>query len=964
MSEQAPVKKYTVFLPKTDFPMKADLPQREPKRLERWKAEGLYARIEARRRADNAAGKGKGREILHDGPPYANGAIHMGHALNKILKDVVVKSRWMEGYESPYVPGWDCHGLPIEHAVEKDLGPKRRELSRAEFLQKCRAYAQKWIDTQRTAFQRLGVLGAWEQPYITMAPRYEAETVRHLARLFESGSVTRKLKVVHWSYGARTALAEAEVEYADKTSPAITVAFPVEAQSGLDFIRRFGDRLLAAAGNKPVELFLPIWTTTPWTLPSNLAISVNPDMDYQLLVRPSGGPTLQVVVVATALAEDLAKKMQVDAFSSTANHSEPFKGSELKGLAGRHPWLNRRSPILLGAHVTAEAGTGLVHTAPDHGVDDFNVVAFHNHSQPELEEKLGLLQLVGPDGKFLPAVDDPELEGKNIFDCNPLVVEKLRRIGALLHEESLTHSYPHCWRTKTPILFRATEQWFITMDSELAGKGRSLRELGLAGVEGTQWVPAQGQNRIHAMIAGRPDWCISRQRAWGTPITVLRCEACGEPLVDRTIFETAATAIEQGGIEAWADLPVERLVPAGAACTCGSAAFQKETDILDVWIDSGVSASVVCESHPELGRADYGNFIYLEGSDQHRGWFHSSLLFNLAATGTKPYKQVVTHGFVLDGKGQKMSKSLGNVITPEEILKTLGADILRWWAASSDYSEDIRISKEILDRSADAYRKTRNTLRFLLGALADFDPATDAVAESGLAPLDRWVLAAFGRMAGEVRDAYTRFEFHRATQALLGFCQLELSGRYFEIIKDRLYCDALDSPRRRSCRHACWELAKGLSALLAPVMSFTADEAWEQIPGCEGSVHEQRFPEAKGGAVDPRWDRLWEVREAVQAAMEPHRAAKTVGTSLDAAVAVTLGSQADWDLLDAIGESLDDLFVVSSLARSADPSAIAPVVAVAPHDGEKCPRCWNRKGGQGTGEDAALCGRCATVVGA
>jgi isoleucyl-tRNA synthetase len=671
---------------------------------------------------------------------------------------------------------------------------------------------------------------------------------------------------------------------------------------------------------------------------------MHPDLEYAV-VRAGD----RHFIVAVTLREDFARKLGTDLHTV-----EIRRGKEFQTLVAQHPWIPRESPILLADYVTADTGTGLVHTAPDHGVDDFN-----------LAHHLGLLQLVGPDGKFLAAVNDPELEGKNIFDTNALVVDRLRRDGSLLHEETLTHSYPHCWRTKTPILFRATEQWFITMDSELTGKGRSLRELGIEGVEQTQWVPAQGQNRIQAMIAGRPDWCISRQRAWGTPITVLRCGTCGEPLVADSIFEIAALAIEKGGIEAWGELPVEKLVPAGATCRCGSTQFLKETDILDVWIDSGVSASVVCESHPELNRDDYGKFIYLEGSDQHRGWFHSSLLFNLAATGTKPYKQVVTHGFVLDGKGQKMSKSLGNVITPDEILKTLGADILRWWAASCDYSEDIRISKEILDRSADAYRKIRNTLRFLLGALADFDPARDAVAAADLAPLDRWVLGAFARATAEARDAYTRFEFHRATQAIHGFCQLELSGRYFEIIKDRLYCDALDSHRRRSCRQTCWELAQGLCTLLAPVMSYTADEAWEQVPGVEGSVHEQRFPELNGAAADPKWEKLWEVRAVVQAAMEPLRSTKAVGTSLDAEVQITLRSQADWDLLDTIGEPLDELLVVSGVTRVVEPSAnFPPGVIAGAHTGPKCPRCWNHKGGHGKGEDAALCVRCAEVVGA
>jgi isoleucyl-tRNA synthetase len=925
-------KKYPVFLPRTDFPMKADLPQREPKRVERWKADRVYEKVEARRRADNAAGKGKGRRILHDGPPYANGAIHMGHALNKILKDIVIKSLWLDGYESPYVPGWDCHGLPIEHAVEKDLGPKRREMPRAEFLAKCRAYAQKWIDAQRTGFQRLGVLGAWDDPYITMKPSYEAGVVRLLGRLFEGGAVTRKLKVVHWSYGARTALAEAEVEYADKSSYAITVAFPVKDE-------------VARKLELPTPFYLPIWTTTPWTLPSNLAIAMHPDMEYAVVKAGD-----RYYVVAVSLLEDFQKKLGVELHTR-----EIRKGIEFQTLTYRHAWIDRESPVLLADYVAADTGTGLVHTAPDHGVDDFN-----------LAHHLGLLQLVGPDGRFVPAVNDPELEGKNIFDTNPLVVDRLKAIGALLHEEKLVHSYPHCWRTKTPIFFRATEQWFIIMDNELFHTGKSLRELGLEGVDATQWVPAQGRNRIHAMISGRPDWCISRQRAWGSPITVLRCTECGEPLVHKDIFEKAASAIEKEGIEVWAELPVEQLKPAGAKCAkCGSEVFQKETDILDVWIDSGVSGVVTSQTSPELSMEDYGKYIYLEGSDQHRGWFHSSLLFSLAATGQKPYNTVVTHGFVLDGKGQAMSKSLGNVISPDEMMKTYGADILRLWVANVDFSEDVRISKDILERNADAYRKIRNTLRFLLGALADYDPAKDAVPEGQWSPLDRWVWNAFLNLGQEVCEGYRSYDYLKVAQALLSFCQLELSGRYFEIIKDRLYCDSLESARRRSCRTVCHRLATGLAILMAPVLSFTADEIWENIPGAQGHVFEQRFPEGAGVPEEEAWTLLWSIKDALNQKLEPMRAAKEIGTGLDTRLGLSLKPELK-PLLASLGETLEDLLVVSSVDLLPDGgSALAAEgfeLSVEPHVGTKCPRCWNHRGGAGTGEDADLCARCAEVV--
>ncbi|MDR2697307.1 MAG: class I tRNA ligase family protein, partial [Holophagales bacterium] len=522
-------KKYSVSLPKTAFPMKADLPQREPKRLEKWNSTRIYERVEATRRKENKAGRGRGRRILHDGPPYANGAIHTGHAMNKILKDIVVKSLWLDGYESPYVPGWDCHGLPVEHAVEKELGPKRREISRAEFLAMCRAYAQKWVDVQRVGFQRLGVFGAWQEPYITMSPAYEAAVVRLQAKLFERGVVTRKLKVVHWSYGARTALAEAEVEYADKTSDAVTVAFPVPDGEAKQY-------------NLPAPLYLPIWTTTPWTLPSNLAIAMHPDMEYAVAQAEN-----RYYIVAASLLENLQSKLGVKLHAIDIR-----KGSVFQGLKAKHAWIDRFSHVLLADYVTNDTGTGLVHTAPDHGVEDFNSASH-----------LGLLQLVGPDGRFTPAVNDPELEGKNIFDTNPIIVERLRSIGALLHGEKLRHSYPHCWRTKTPIFFRATEQWFITMDDKIQG-GESLRELGLGGVDATTWVPAQGRNRIHAMISSRPDWCISRQRAWGTPITVLSCANCGEPLIDADVFKSAAEAIESGGVEAWSELSVESLLPPNA----------------------------------------------------------------------------------------------------------------------------------------------------------------------------------------------------------------------------------------------------------------------------------------------------------------------------------------------------------------------------------------------------------------
>jgi isoleucyl-tRNA synthetase len=932
---KVPDKKYTVFLPRTSFPMKADLPHREPKMVEKWYRDRVYEAIEKAKKNGNNNGLGKGRRILHDGPPYANGPIHIGHALNKILKDFVIKSAWLEGYESPYIPGWDCHGLPIEHAVEKELGSSRRDLSKIQFIKKCRDYAQKWIRIQSEGFQRLGVLGDFQNPYLTMSPSYEAETIRNLGKLFEAGLVTKKLKVVHWSYGAQTAIAEAEVEYEDHKTVAVTVSFRIQPESSLSL-------------GFPANCYALVWTTTPWTLPSNKALALNPDLDYCLL---------SVNDSHFLVAQDLKDKINSEIFDSHGVMGKSFKGKDLANICAIHPWIDRSSPFILADHVTSDTGTGIVHTAPDHGVDDFNVA-----------NQMGLFQYVGSDGKFLPHINDPELVGINVFKSNEIIINKLQSHNALLAADPLIHSYPHCWRTKTPILFRATEQWFISMDSPSSLSGRTLRNMGLDTIQKVQWIPGQGGNRITSMISTRPDWCISRQRTWGTPIPILKNKMTGEPFVDPRFFEKAAQLVETDGIEAWQKITVEDLC---RDVGLNPSDWEKETDILDVWLDSGISATVISKTHPAINKSDFGHFIYLEGSDQHRGWFHSSLLFNLAVTSSKPYSTVITHGFVLDAKSQKMSKSLGNVVNPETVFKTYGADILRWWTATSNFHEDVRISNEILDRSADSYRKIRNTIRFMLGALDGFKASDQHVDFRDRNLVDQWILNRLSEESIKIIEAYRTFQYTEATRIILSFCQNELSSIYFDIIKDSLYCDPLEDKKRVSYLLSLQDILDTFLKLIAPILCFTASEAWE-VTHPTSNIYESTFTIFKDTNIvnSSHWNTLWNLRQDIHTSMEPLRAGKIIGTSLDSKVTIESSPLAK-ELLNSFGELLSEYFVCSEVAESERIENTATQVLVSstgirysiePSALPKCPRCWRHVSLEPRHEHPELCIRCYRTV--
>jgi isoleucyl-tRNA synthetase len=919
--------KATLNLPRTDFPMRASLAQREPAMVERWATLRVYERMLER----NA---GRSRFLLHDGPPYANGHIHLGTALNKVLKDVIVKHRAMTGRLSPYVLGWDCHGLPIELNVERELGRAKKDaMPKAEVRALCRAYADRFVAVQREEFRRLGVLGDWDHPYLTTDPAYEAEEIRVLGRCIATGLVYRGKKPVLWCPSCATALAEAEVEYRDDESPSVYVAYP--------FVTPVPPALAGIAAPAAA-----IWTTTPWTLPASLAVAVHPDHEY--VAAEFGGRTL---VVAAARVSALAR------FLGEPRVLARFSGAELAGARCRHPWLDRIVPVVPAEYVTLDSGTGLVHTAPGHGQEDYETGIRHG---------LDVLAPVDARGRFTAEV--PEWVGLGVFEANPRIVEHLRATGNLLAVETVTHSYPHCWRCKNPVVFRATEQWFIGM--ERAG----LRERALAQIERVRWIPAWGRERIANMIATRPDWCISRQRDWGVPVVAVYCEGCGEAIASEALCAHVAGIFEREGADAWFRRPARELVPPGTTCPrCGGSGFRLETDILDVWFDSGVSWRAVVERRPDLGgRAD----LYLEGSDQHRGWFHSALLTAVAVEDRAPYGTVITHGFFVDGSGRKMSKSLGNVIAPEEIIRRHGAELLRLWVAATDYREEMRISDEILDGFVEAYRRVRNTARFLLANLYDFDPARDAVPVSRLPDLERWALHRAHALAERCLAAYEAFEFHVVVHALNNFCSVDMSAFYLDVRKDRLYCERPDGVERRATQTALHGILDVLVRLMAPVLSFTAEDVWGFMPGTERA--ESVFlagidPPPDGWRADElaaRFERLLAVRAAVTKALEEARQAGVVKQGTEARVVLSPdGVEGLGRLLADEAAELPALFLVAEVALGAadggSDSGILPGLGVrierAP--GEKCPRCWTVRR---LGEDARhadVCTRCATVLG-
>ncbi len=919
--------KDTLNLPQTAFPMKASLAQKEPQRLQQWQAMDLYGKI---RRA--AAGRPK--FILHDGPPYANGELHVGHAVNKVLKDIIVKSRGLAGYDAPYVPGWDCHGLPIELNVEKKVGKPGGKVTPAEFRQKCREYAASQVDAQREDFMRMGVLGDWANPYLTMNFRFEADIVRTLSRIIDNGHLHKGFKPVHWCLDCGSALAEAEVEYKDKHSPAIDVAYVALDPAAIN----------AVCGSAyPGEIAVPIWTTTPWTLPASMAVSLHPELDYVLLEAEG-----RALLVAEELAPACVERFGLSGLTVLGR----CKGAALDRQWLQHPFLDRQVPVVLGEHVTTEAGTGAVHTAPAHGQDDFVV-----------GEQYGLevYNPVGGNGVYLP--DTPHFAGLHVMKANAAIVEMLRERGVLLHHEDYEHSYPHCWRHKTPIIFRATPQWFVSMHQNGLLRGAQ------AAVENVQWLPEWGKARIDAMLASRPDWCISRQRTWGVPIALFIHGESGE-LHPRTgeLMEQVARRIEERGIDAWFDLEPGELLGDEAA------EYEKVTDTLDVWFDSGVTHACVLRQREGLqAPAD----LYLEGSDQHRGWFQSSLLTGIGAYGEAPYRSVLTHGFTVDGQGRKMSKSLGNIIPAKKAMNDLGADILRLWVAGADFRGEVAVSDEIFKRTADAYRRIRNTARFLLANLNGFDPAQHVLPAAELLSLDRWAIDRAARLQAEIEQAYEGYQFHVIYQKLHTFCAHDLGGFYLDVIKDRQYTTRADSRARRSAQTALYHIAEALVRWVAPILSFTAEEIWENLPGTrEESVFLCQWYDQLDRVADNEpmgreyWQQVMAVRAAVNREIEVQRAAGLVRGSLDTAVTLFVSPELQ-ALLEPLGDELR--FVLITSAATLQPLASAPEAAatelaglrlqVSVAEEEKCERCWHRR--PDVGGHAAhptLCGRCVENI--
>jgi isoleucyl-tRNA synthetase len=920
MADEPDLKK-TLNLPQTSFSMKAKLAQKEPEILKKWAKMGLYDRILQKRMKAPVF-------VLHDGPPYANGRIHLGTALNKILKDFIVKSKTMRGYLAPYLPGWDCHGLPIEIKVDQVLGERKKDLSVIAFREECRKYALKFIDIQREEFMRLGVFGEWGKPYLTMNPEYEAEVLRHLASFFRSGNVYKGLRPVHWCPHCQTALAEAEIEYRDRTSPSIYVKFPL--------VSDLSAKHPALAGKK---VFILIWTTTPWTLPANLAIAFHPDYDYVAFQSDS-----EVYVVAKRLLPIVAEELGL----KKPRILTTFQGKELEGLKARHPWINRESVLVLADYVTLEDGTGAVHTAPGHGQEDYLTGLAYN---------LEIYTPVDNEGKFVPQVD--KYGGKNVFEANRLIIEDMKKDRSLLKEGTITHSYPHCWRCKNPVIFRATAQWFISMDKS------GLRTKALDEIKKVSWIPPWGEERISNMVSARPDWCISRQRLWGAPIPAFYCQSCGNILASEAVTLRVADIFSREGSNSWYLKTAAELLPPGVRCPwCDSVKFEKENNILDVWFEAGASHAVLGKRSDLPWPAD----IYIEGHDQYRGWFNSSLFIGVGVEGASPYKTCITHGFVLDEQGRAMSKSLGNFIEPGEVISQSGAEILRLWVAMLNFREDARFGNEIQQRLVEAYRKIRNTWRFILGNVHDFSPDREAVGKDDMLLLDRWILEKVAEVGKRTVQAYDDYEYHVIFHSIYNFFSVELSSFYLDVLKDRLYCSAKNSPLRKSAQTALFEVLRSTLVLMAPILPFTTEEAWESMPsfrGKEESVHLESFPSFTEPWLEPALSRdmeaLLRLREAVLKRLEQAREDKLIGNSLEAQVTLTVPSS-DRPLVEKYRDDLAALFIVSCVVI--EPAVAAELqVQVSRASGEKCQRCWNYSDSVGSSPDhPQLCGRCAEVV--
>ena len=912
--------KDTLNLPKTPFPMRGNLPVKEKDMLKLWEENKIYQKL-VQKSKDNPS------FILHDGPPYANGNIHLGTALNKILKDIIIKSKFMSGFRSDYVPGWDCHGLPIEHQIEKQNKEKRLSLSKVETRHKCREYAAGFIDVQRNEFKRLGGLGDWAHPYITMDFDYQATIIEEMQKFFERGEVYRKKKPVYWCVSCMTALAEAEIEYDTKKSKSIYVKFPFKGER---------NGIFPNYPEKPI--YMLIWTTTPWTLPANLAIAINPDFTYISVETDDA-----VMIVLKDLVEDITTRAGIQGYKVI----DEIKPERLKGLKFKHPFVDRDSVIVFADYVANDTGTGAVHIAPGHGEEDY---------ETGLEYGLDVYSPVNDKGEFIDEV--AFFKGMNVFDSNPRVIEKLEELGKLLHKEEIEHSYPHCWRCKKPVIFRATEQWFVSLDS------KGLRQKGLNEIDRVEWIPSWGRDRIYNMLSMRPDWCISRQRTWGIPITIFYCEKCREPYWSSETFRNVIKAVKEKGADVWFEKEASFFLSEGAVCKhCDNESFVKEEDIVDVWFDSGVSWAAVCKKRPEL---KYPTDMYLEGSDQHRGWFHSSLLTSVGNEGYAPYKTVLTHGFVVDGAGRKMSKSLGNVIAPDEIIEKYGAEILRLWVTYEDYRDDIKISKDIINRLIETYRRIRNTLRFLHANINDdFNPKTDAVPYEKFSYLDKWMMSRLNMLIEKVLKAYNNYSFHAIYHSLHNFCAVDLSALYLDIVKDRIYVESKNSTKRRASQTVMFETLVSFVKLLAPVLSYTAEEMWLYLKGNveEESVFLTTFPrvekEYMSGELEEEWSRIWELRELINKKIEEKRVEKVIGHSLDTKVIVTVPEK-EYLLLNKLGDELKEIVIVSQieLRQGNDVN-----VAVMRADGEKCQRCWQYTTDMVDSEKfPRVCKRCESIL--